>query len=152
MVHPSGLLSHGNTYFNGIIFAHFNRMSLGHSSFNFKKPHKFPNLRDNIFRLPLVPCCCDHPSQNDHTSKTTMFSAKMQSFFRTDKGRAKLLICIENAKLKKPRTCSSSKIISKEEHVFQNANFFKILEIKSLAHQKTFFVQSEIMGLSCRYP
>ena len=52
----------------------------------------------------------------------------------------KILNCIENAKLKNPRTCSSSKNISKEEYVFQNAKLFKLGEIKNFSHQGTFFV------------
>ena len=54
-------------------------------------------------------------------------------------------------KFKKPRTWPSSKIISEEGHVFQNAKFLKLKEIKNLAHQKTFFVHSKMRVLSVGY-
>ena len=101
--------------------------------------------------MPVVPFPYDKPLKNGEVAKTTFFSSKTCSFFQHDKGCAKLLICIENAKLKKPRTWPPSKIISKEGHVFQNAKFSKIKEIKSLAHQETFFVHSKMRPLSVRF-
>ena len=73
------------------------------------------------------------------------------AFFYHDKGCVKFLICIENAKLKNPRTQSSSINISKEDYIFQNAKNFKLEEIKNFTHQETFFVQSEIVALFSRY-
>ena len=72
-------------------------------------------------------------------------------FLQHDKGCAKFLICIENAKFKKPRTWPSSKIISEKGHVFQNAKFLKLKEIKNLAHQETFFVYSKMRAFPVRY-
>ena len=101
--------------------------------------------------MPVVPFPYDKPLKNGKAAKTTFFSSKTWSFLQHDKGCAKFLICIENAKFKKPRTWPPSKIISKEGHVFQNANFLKLKEIKSLAHQETFFVHSEMRSLSVRF-
>ena len=126
-------------------------MSLGHSSFNFKKPHELLNLRKKIFRMPVVPCLYDDSVRNDSASKTTLFSLKIGFFFCNDKHCAKLLICIENAKSKKPRTWPSSKIVSDEGHVLQNAKICNFKEIKSLAHQETFFVYSKMTALSTHY-
>ena len=61
------------------------------------------------------------------------------ALFVTNKGHAKLKICIENKKSKKLETWPSSKIISDEGHVFQNAKICKIKEIETLAHQENFF-------------
>ena len=44
-----------------------------------------------------------------------------------------------------------SKIISDEGHIFQNAKICEIKEIKSLAHQETFFVYSKMTGPSRHY-
>ena len=101
--------------------------------------------------MPVVPFHCDKPLKNGEEAKTTFFSSKTWSFLQHDKGCAKLLICIENAKLKKPRTWPPSKIISKEGHVFQNAKFWKLKKIKSLAHQETFFVHLEMRSLSVSF-
>ena len=101
--------------------------------------------------MPVVPFPYDKPLKNGEVAKTTFFSSKKWSFLQHDKGCAKLLICIENAKFKKPRTWPPSKIISKEGHVFQNAKFCKLKEIKNLAHQETFFVHSEMRSLSVRF-
>ena len=101
--------------------------------------------------MPVVSYPYDKPSKNGKVAKTTIFLSKSTLFLWHDKGCAKFLICIENMKFKKPRTWPSSKIISEEGHVFQNAKFLKLKEIKNLAHQKTFFVHSKIKVPSVRY-
>ena len=82
-------------------------------------------------------CWWSHIPKNSKAAKTTFFSSKI-TFSQHDKGCAKFLICIKNSKFKKPRTWTTSKIISEEGHVFQNSKFLKLKEIKNLAHQKTF--------------
>ena len=101
--------------------------------------------------MPVVSYPYDKPTKNGKVAKTTFFSSKTTSFSQHDKGCAKFLICIENAKFKKPRTWPPSKIISEEGHVFQNAKFLKLKEIKNLARQKTFFVHTKMRVLSVRY-
>ena len=101
--------------------------------------------------MPVVPFPYDKPLKIGKAAKTTFFSSKTWSFLQHDKGCAKLLICIENAKFKKPRMWPRSKIISEEGHVFQNAKFLKLKEIKNLAHQETFFVHSKMRAFPVRY-
>ena len=101
--------------------------------------------------MPVFSYPYDKPSKNGKVAKTTFFSSKTMSFSQYDKGCAKFLICIENAKFKKPRTWPPSKIISEEGHVFRNAKFLKLKEIKNLAHQKTSFVHSKMRVHSVRY-
>ena len=101
--------------------------------------------------MPVVSYPYDKPSKNGKVVKTTFFSPRTTLFLQHDKGCAKFLICIENAKFKKPRTWPSSKIISEEGHIFQNAKFLKLKEIKNLARRKTFFVHSKMRVLFVRY-
>ena len=68
----------------------------------------------------------------------------------------KFLICIENAKIEKIKTYFSSKIVSKENYVFQNAKYVCWGEIKNFPWEKYFFPKSEIhtflSNLACFLP
>ena len=66
----------------------------------------------------------DLSRENGHVSKPDIF-------FVAKGPHGKFLICIENAKIEKIKTYFSSKTVSKENYVFQNAKYVGRGKIKN---------------------
>ena len=69
---------------------------------------------------------------------------KLYILFVAKESHGKFLICIENAKIEKIKTCISFKIISEENYVLQNAKCVLQGEIKNFPREKNFFPKSGI--------